>query len=148
MKARPSVGVVRGLVCAGIVFGLVILSGCVHQIRTASPTSPPPASLVDRITDANRIVASNTFARRFSVSISDQRVSRIVKAVSSAKHSVPSDCVFDWDLQFYRDTIFLAKIRYQGSQFMFESDEYYDDTGALRSLYRDLLKRSTPPENR
>jgi hypothetical protein len=146
MKAKPFFGIARGFVFAGIVIALVILSGCFHQIRTARPLSPPPVRLVDRITNANHIVATNTFARRFSVSISGQSVSMLVKAVSSAKHSTPCDCVFDWDLEFYRDTLFLAKIRYQGSHFMFESDEYYDDTGALLTLYRDLLKRSTPPE--
>ena len=145
MKAKTSFRAVGGLVCAALLGAVTMLSGCLPHGRARNRSSPPPASLVERIRDADRIVATNRFGPNFSLSISGQQVNRIIRAVSSARRSAPTDSVFDCDLLFYRDTNPLAKIRFQGAHFIFESDEYYNDTGVLDTLYRDLLKRSTRP---
>jgi len=64
-----------------------------------------------------------------------------VRAVSSAQHCAFTDSVFDWDLQFYRETQLLADVHLQGSHFLFEGEEYFDGH-VLERLDHDLLKRT------
>ena len=48
--------------------------------------------------------------------------------------------MFDWDIQFYKQTELLATIRFQSGHFLFGETEFLDDTGVLETLYRDIEK--------
>jgi hypothetical protein len=92
---------------------------------------------------ADRIVATNSCGLypSFSLTISGDEARRIVRDVSSM-HPVPlpSNCIFCWELRFYRDGQDLASIHVCHDMFIFGNDEYYGDTGVLGALSDKLDK--------
>jgi hypothetical protein len=123
---------------------LALFSGCKNS---PARSSNPPVKLANLIAGADHIIITNRLAgtvtryRGFSLTVSGIEARKIVQAVSSAEHSAPTDSIYDWDLQFFRDTHLLADIHLQGSHFVFEDEEYFDGR-TLERLYDDLLKRT------
>jgi len=123
---------------------VVALGGCKHPPMSSGY---PPTKLASLIADADHVVITNRFADRvpryrgFSLMISGDEARQIVRAVSSSQHCAPTDSIFDWDLQFYREAQLLADVHLQGSNFVFEGEEYFDGH-VLERLYHDLLKRT------
>ena len=136
MKITPKIAILAFL-------GVVALSGCQHPPSGGHP----PTKLASLIADADHVVITNRFADRmprsrgFSLAISGDEGRQIVRAVSSAQQCAFTDSVFDWDLQFYRETQLLADVHLQGSHFLFEAEEYFDGH-VLERLDHDLLKRT------
>ena len=132
-------------------FSLVILfalsSGCRHP-------APPPvvairaqANLVRRIANADRVVMTNRWASsgepefNFTVCISGRKVESVVRAVASARPlvGVSTRCIYDWQLQFFNRTNFLAQVGFQGECFLDQGTEYEDGTGTLQKWYDKLV---------
>jgi hypothetical protein len=110
-------------------------------------TAGVPTNLAHLIASTDHIVITNGFAafvekyRGFSLTISGDKARKIVQTVSSAKPCAPCDCIYSWDMKFYRETNFLAVIRF-GGHFIFEKQEYYDESGVLERLDDELLKQT------
>ena len=109
-----------------------------------SPYSSDVRSLVNlsnQITNADRIVLTNSLDEYpgFSDSISGDRMRRIMNAVSSAKRmNAPSDSAWEWQLQFYKGTNFLASVNFEGSSFVIGTEEYSEESGVLDNLYDEV----------
>jgi hypothetical protein len=135
-----------------LLFALAICTSLLPARAQTNTTVPVvgsiPTNLAHLIASADRIVITNRFAasiekyRGFSLTISGDEARKIVRAISSARHCVPTNSIFDWDLQCYRETHFLADVHLQDSDFVFEGEEYADDSSVLERLYDDLLKRT------
>jgi hypothetical protein len=112
------------------------------------PAYSTPTNLARRIADTDHIVATNWFDAThgdlgFGVSISDDKVGKIVRAVSAAKKypNLPvTSSIWDWELQFYKGTNRLDTIRFQGSVFLADG-EYDDETDVLEKVHQDLVNR-------
>jgi hypothetical protein len=106
-----------------------------------------PTKLAHLIADADHIVITHRFAasiekyRGFSLTVSGDKAREIVRTVSSAQSCAPCDCIYGWDMKFYRETNFLAEIQF-GGHFIFEKQEYYDDSGVLERFDSELLKKT------
>lgn len=126
---------------------MLLLAGMVSGCQSSPMSGDHPTKLASLIAGADHIIITNRLAnsepryRGFSLTISGDEARKIVQAVSSSQHCGPTDSIFDWDLQFYRETHFLAVIHLQGSHFVFEGEEYSDGR-VLERLYHDLLKRT------
>lgn len=145
-RALPSSTDIKTTLRAAVLtlFVVSVLSGCKHPPMSSSY---PPAKLAGLIADTDHIVITNRFGDRepryrgFSLTVSGDEARQIVRAISSSQHCAPTDSVFDWDLQFYREAQLLADVQVQASHFVFEGEEYFDGR-VLERLYHDLLKRT------
>ena len=146
----------KTLIFTFILFLVTVCNG-LAQINTTVPAAgSTTTNLAHLIASADHIVITNRFAdadpemlRGFSLSISGNRVSKIVAAVSSASRLQGGTLsAWDWELRFFRGTNRLAVIDFQGSVFLAENVEYSDDTGVLEKLYSELLDRTTRPGDR
>jgi hypothetical protein len=128
-------------------FLVTVCNGLAQTNTMVPPAGSTPTKLAHLIASADHIIITNRFAdletryRGFSLTISGDEARRIVRAISSSQHCGPTDSLFDWDLQFYREAQFLADVHLQGSHFVFEGEEYFDGR-VLEELYHDLLKRT------
>lgn len=144
------------------------LSGCSARRREQAPPVAvvTPATLKERIADADRIIVTNRFAddnkryRGFSMTVSGAEVKRVIKAILAAERlDVGTLSIWDWDFKFYREHNYLGSIYSQGSVFLLGQDrpnmvltslgdgavghdEYVDGSGVLKSIYDDLLRRT------
>jgi hypothetical protein len=135
-------------------FILVLVTVCNGQAQiniVVPPAGSEPTNLALLIARADHIIITNRAAnqvpkyRGFSLLISGPRVSKIVAAVSSAKRNqAETDSEWDWEMQFFRATNYLATVDFQGRMFLAENGEYEDQTGELDRLYTELLHRTTP----
>ena len=114
---------------------------------------PDPAhwtltNLVDRIAAADRVVVTNWATTDvpdsgFSMSISGDRVGRVVKAVSAARlyrGQEHPNWEYDGELRFYHATNYLAAIYFSGGDFL-ANGVCHDDTGVLAEVHGDFGKR-------
>jgi hypothetical protein len=145
----------KTLLLASTWFLLAVCNWLAQTNATIPPAGSPATNLPNFIASADHIVITNRLAnldtryRRFSLSISGGRVSKIVEAVSAARcHEMRSDSEYDWEVQFFRATNRLAVIDLQCGMFWAENKEYYDGTGVLEKLYREILDRTEPLEYR
>jgi hypothetical protein len=134
---------------------LATLSGCNRRTDTSVPLPNTLADLAHQIADADNIIITNRFADTnspflgVSLSLSGQQVSRIVRAISSARRlEIGTWSVWDWELQFYKATNRLATVDFQEYSFLVKKGEYMDETGVLEKLYREMLERSSLPKEK
>jgi hypothetical protein len=127
---------------------IALLSGCGRT----------PSNLAHQIARSDRMVIRYRFADRqpelstFRLTISGDKVSEIVRAVSSAKRVPYTLSAWDLELQFYSDTNCLAIVDFQGDVFIVERDEYQyeyrDRSGVLAELdqkFRILSRAHSNP---
>jgi hypothetical protein len=68
-------------------------------------------------------------------------VARVGQAVAIAKHDRNAySAIFDWDVQFYAGTNFLAVIHVQDRAFWIGGTQYSDGSGVLKAFYERLEK--------
>lgn len=84
------------------------------------------------IAKADRITVSQY---GISLTISGEQAKQIVKAASKAMPIGHTQGMFETELQFYRGTSFITKIFIQDGDFVFQQQEYSDDSGVLRRFY-------------
>jgi hypothetical protein len=155
MKQRNRNNLIGTLLAVGSCCSLALASACAepsqagHTVATSGDplTHSGAANLAERLTSADRIVATNWLSAasgkpRIRLEVPEYQVSRIVKAVSSAERLQGlTHSLMDWELQFFRGTNYLGVIRFQGSLFLADHAEYRDKTGVLDKLYTDLARR-------
>ena len=101
--------------------------------------SPKNARLADQIRGADRIVATNRSVSA-PVVVEGSEAKRIAAAAAGAKwdrNYYPA--IFDWDVQFYAGTNFLAVIRLQDRIFKTKHAQFNDETGVLKAFYYGQL---------
>ena len=120
--------------CSGL-FLLVGLCGC-------SKPAQPPATLVQQISQADRIVVTNRYLG-VAFTITGDEAGSVGRAVTSAKRDENAyAATFDWDVQFYAGTNFLTVISFQDRAFLAGGTQYSDDTGVLKAFYQKLERRT------
>jgi hypothetical protein len=85
------------------------------------------------------------------MTITGHRVREIIHAISLLKaypNEISSGSTWDWQLRFYQGTNCLGIADFQGKAVVCDGREYPDETGTLEKLHDDLLKQTTPPEDR
>ncbi len=107
-----------------------------------------PTKLAHLIAEADHVVFTNRLDafvekkhRGFSLAISGDKAHEVVRAISSAKPCAPCDCIYTWNMKFYRTTNLLAEVQF-GGHFIFEGQEYYDESGVLERLESELNSES------
>jgi len=119
------------------ILAIALLNGCKRT----------PSNLAHQIASADHIVVRYRFAHPppqlsgIRLSVSGDKVHEIVKAVSSATHEGDTLCAWPWELQFYRNTNRLAIIDFQGPSLLVENVEYWDKSGVLAELDREILRQ-------
>jgi len=79
------------------------------------------------------------------MSVSGPKVGKVCRAIACAKRlELPTNSMWEWELQFYKSTNRLAAIRFQGEVFLADGGEWEDSTGTLSKLYLEALKREPP----
>jgi hypothetical protein len=112
---------------------ILALCGC------SKPTHPP-TEISERLATADRVVVLTNHFHAFGSIVAGEDVSRLAKAVASAKHySLPAEAMFDWDVAFYKGTNALAIIHLQGRGFWLEDTEYVDETEVLNAFSQKLV---------
>jgi len=116
---------------SGLPLLLIGFCGC-------SQPGQPPTEFTQQIFQADRIVATNRYDATNFV-LTGEEVGRVGKAVASAKHDKNHyQAIFDWDLQFYTGTNFLAVVHLQDAAFWIGGTQYIDETGVLKTFYHRL----------
>lgn len=122
-----------------LILAAVLLTGCKHA----------PSNFARRIARADRIVIIYRFPHgppplsSFSLSVTGGKVHEIVHAISSAKRlgvAPVTLSIWEWELRFYSGTNLLATVDFQGDVFLVENSEYYDDSGMLAGLDREIYR--------
>ena len=114
------------------------------------PVADTPTNLARQISSADHVVVIYTFVNpptltNVSLSISGDRLTKIVGAVSSARQHFGTITSWGWKMQFYRGTNCLAKVPFSGDFFVVAGHggcEYIDESGALKKLYLDALDKA------
>lgn len=107
---------------------IVVLFGCSRPVL--------PVKLASQIVDADRVVVSD-WADCYRISLTNDDVSKLVRAVSSAKRErLPCSCIYACQIDFYKGTNWLGVIHSQSHGFLTDEGEpaYSDDTGVLKTL--------------
>jgi hypothetical protein len=130
-----------------LVLLLALFGGCQHLAPAPPAATGPQANLVRCIADADRVVITNRWASstepaiNFTVCITGSKVDGVVRAVASAEPlvGVSTRCMYDWQLQFFKDTNCVGQLGFQGSFFQDHQTEYQDGAGTLQKLYDKLV---------
>jgi hypothetical protein len=106
------------------------------------PFTNTPSALARQIADADHIVVKYAFSSEhtnFNYEISADRTREIVHAISSAKCDLHSKTRWEWNLQFYKGTNYLATVPLSGDHFLADNDEFGDGTKTLWELSLDII---------
>ena len=107
-----------------------------------------PTEFIKKIRHTDHIIITNRYADRrteyqgFSLTLSGDKMKRIVKAVSLLKvnpYSPGSASGWEWQLQFYQGTNYLGIANFDGMAIVIDR-EYPDETGVLEELYDELTE--------
>jgi hypothetical protein len=130
----------------------------ITRLSADSSASRTPTHLASQIADANFVIVTNPtpmteLERGFSLTISGNKARDVVQAISSAQRydtgSTPVGTLWLWQLHFYRDTNCEASVYFEGSTFIGDGGFLYrDEGGTLDKLYREVMRRTSPPEDR
>jgi hypothetical protein len=132
---------------------IVALNRCSSDPQVAGYISP--ARLVSQITSADRIVVVSTFHNMsgashfasFRAIITGSEMNSIIRAISSLRAptcdlpTAPSDCLYDWQLQFYRGAKLLGTADLADCLVRCDGVEY-DAPEMLKSLYHRIARQS------
>jgi hypothetical protein len=134
------------------ILSLAAVCNGLAQTNTTVPTAgSTPTSLAQRIATADNIIVTriylytNQLHPGFSMSISGDRVRKIVAAVSNGRRNQWADISqLDYQMQFLRGTNSLAYIDFGGHMFLAERGEYADSSGELWKLTLEILYGPKP----
>jgi hypothetical protein len=114
------------------------------------PVASTPTNLARQISGADHVAIRYQFVAHppqitnFSLSISGDRMMKIVGAVSSGTQHHGTISFWGWEMLFYRGTNCLARVPFSDGFFLDLAGhgEYLDETGALKKLYREVLDKA------
>jgi hypothetical protein len=130
-----------------------VLGGCTSE--TTPKGYVRPTHLVGQIAPADRIVVKSLFASfqqppkfaSFSMTITGGEVQRIIHEISTLREpdyggpGVASDCLYDWQLQFYQRTELLGVADLADCLIRCDGVEYHM-SGTLKRFYQRIEKES------
>ena len=149
--------------CAlGILAGMALWCGCKNDVGLSNnhrqPENDPdfmlkakpvaPTEFIKKIRHTDHIIITNRYAdwqkayQGFSLTLSGDKMKRIVKAISLLKvnpYSPGSASGWEWQLQFYQGTNCLGIANFDGMAIVIDR-EYPDETGVLEELYDELTE--------
>ena len=116
-----------------LLFGCITLSGC-------SRFSAPPKDFLRQIVDADRAVAVefDSGAEFSRLSLGREDVSRVARAMSSARSIGNPSLATNRALKFFRGTNLVSTVGFYSDYFLVNNVWYEDRTGALRSVERNF----------
>jgi len=107
----------------------------------------PQKSLAHRLSGANRVIVTNTL-EGFGISISDNEVNKIVRAIAAGEKEDPFISASpSFQLEFFKDNEHLETIPASDLVFSVGHKPYRDTTGTLKALY-EKLREEHPPKAR
>ncbi len=115
------------------------------------PVTSTPANLARQISGADHVVIRYQFVTHppqltnFSLSISGDRLAKIVGVVSSGTRHYGTTSFWGWEMQFCRGTNCLATVPFSDDFYVVAGHgggEYIDETGTLKKLYRGILDKA------
>jgi hypothetical protein len=142
---------------------IAMVTGCRHpagngQELARSPsdlsTYKTPTNLANQIASADYIIVTNSMVPQyagFSLVLSGNKAEELVRDISSARHyTLQTDPGWlpDWELQFYKGTIYLASVPFIGDGFIGDGGNqqwptrqiYTDQSGTLGKIYEDVTR--------
>lgn len=131
---------------------IVILIGCKSDSDIIGYSTP--ARLASQIEPADHIVVVSAFRNiagishfaGFSMTIKGEEMNSIIRTISSLRAprydvpTNPSDCAYDWQLQFYRGTDMLGSVDLGYCLVRCDGVEYH--APALKSLWQRIARES------
>jgi hypothetical protein len=142
---------------------LAMVTGCRHPpgnrlelARSPSDLSTykTPTNLANQIASADCIIVTNSNFPQyagFSLVLSGNKAKELVQDISSARcYTLQTDPGWlpDWELQFYKGTIYLASVPFVGDGFIGDGGKqqwpmrqsYNDQSGTLGKIYEDVTR--------
>jgi hypothetical protein len=113
---------------------IVIIGVCACSQR--EDAQGPQRALARRLTEADRVVFSNLFNNRVTLTLSNKEVRKIVRALKASEEISPNvDAALGYALVFFRGTNHLATVRTSQIIFWIDGRAYEDTSGTLETAY-------------
>jgi hypothetical protein len=113
---------------------IVIIGVCACSQR--EDAQGPQKALARRLTEADRVIFSNSFNNREILTLSNKEVTTIVRALKASEEISPNvEAALGYALVFFRGTNHLATVESSQTIFWIGDRAYRDSSGTLEAAY-------------